>query len=1676
MRAGGRANGHGNEPPSGKRDGLCCAAVPVILPVCVGKKQRHLDKRLKGREGGGGGTRAPAKTNATMYSVEDLLISHGYKLPRHAASSTPTPVPTSSSRPPPSSSPPSYNKHHEILENRSGHRTVNGYERGPAVAMGNSGGTRQPQVYVAGCPSNNNEPREGSQPKQEGENRGQTDTHSLGESLTSDSGFCDSNRGLQPQSKDVSYWRRRGQDFSVLLDYADIRGPHAKGHAGHIRPEGPQQARGQELSVEDRQRAAQERQRWAAQAQAQALAQAQGRSKEREAALQQWRMATERKCQSLGTEEWHPAVSFSRQMSQSEGERWAQEQQRLHARTPEGMVVHPRTKAKSQSLPRMLQPESLQYVDIALSGKEMYRRVNGHPLSNQDFYRVPRWPENGRPASANQLSITPKARFTRPPRPPSYEMHQQIRGSCEVLSGRESVTPQARDRTPIPTSRTKDPQLDYFAQDSGPPGYIPPPSYKRAPLMGGAFRGYGDVPFEYRYRGDMYPQIQVAPDGTHWFIRHPACSWPNPHRERSTSTQKQLYPVYSTQERSGGGVQYISFDDPRIRHISSALGGNSLTDADKIRHIRNELPSVTVSEPAPDDSAFLPPPLGPFISAKLADENNQTSSSNLENENKRWRSDLHKETISNFRAPDQNCNNRHLETLPSPLSPSSAFQPPLTRTFSRQGSSSDQVFAETITQVKTILPESGQEIHRNTKRRVSETIFCLVSVPVHTPTNINKGLAADQNNNEAMPNLTVTKTDTFAVGLRESPNIRSKSVNEIPIKSCYSRYHTTSTSSMRNYKRAPLRKEVIDAWVLQANEDKEAGYGGSWPGNQYRNQETQTGSPVTDFKSQENQSPTRGQETLQSVSDTMDIDNGTDSASSYGYPMTGQKNLHPSSNSAFSRLSLSPSKTPSLQHTQPDISSPTKTQNKGEHQLSSPKKTSPQESEEQLVFGQFLLKPVNRRPCDAIGELETINKEMEDTISKRPNVSKFKKDFGSVDEKLAWIKTGADFPDGPEPGREAISLPPMHIEKPKHIKQRSKSFASGADLESMEISRTLLKPQGKNMPVTGKQSPLLNPDHSNNCHLSFVLSNYEPNHLYRQDIPVPQESLLRDVGLTVYTETPGGPGEPMQRSLSVPSPLSHKGHSKALIKTSSSFEHNSKEELDHKSKGHSKSDLSLLQGEAKVYGKEREHCISPKKGSSLHITRQTMEVSYVLVDDYGDERYALTEPLTYNNDSTIADKHLESLLIQEKANTLPAEDLSNLFEVKCAKGIPENESIEERAARILGISVPVEALCVADNDEPDIDTIMTENQQSLNEETQYVKREFEQVNEDSLTVKDTDLQEIEEVGLGVAQGDENRLKHSRDHSDGLENQDPEIPSVLEIPEFPPSKLRLSLPVTPDETLSLSICSGENKGRGGTGKLIESLQDKLNCSAASSAAASTGSTTDRMARFKELDSVSRIRRLSLKSPDSVEEPETKEREDLTLEVCKKTENVVQRGCKEEGELEENRNRTQEEDNLDEHVNLGNLEEPQEVTDEMSREELIQEEEVRVCEVSGETGQTASSMPSEEKHFKLGVEERIMELRIVEDNEKTLRNVKEEHNPALVCRPETTQHAEGGKLPIPKQRTKLQKPPLLPKPRSVPKREITLPLSFSAGTCGTSDMEDEEMLSGSDSYDPSRVERV
>ena len=59
------------------------------------------------------------------------------------------------------------------------------------------------------------------------------------------------------------------------------------------------------------------------------------------------------------------------------------------------------------------------------------------------------------------------------------------------------------------------------------------------------------------------------------------------------------------------------------------------------------------------------------------------------------------------------------------------------------------------------------------------------------------------------------------------------------------------------------------------------------------------------------------------------------------------------------------------------------------------------------AFGQFLLKPVSRRPGDAIEELETINKEVQDQVGKRPSVDQCIEDLNEAYKDILELSTAS---------------------------------------------------------------------------------------------------------------------------------------------------------------------------------------------------------------------------------------------------------------------------------------------------------------------------------------------------------------------------------------------------------------------------------------------------------------------------------------------------------------------------------------------------------------------------------------------------------------------------------------------------------------------------------------------
>ena len=109
-----------------------------------------------------------------MYSVEDLLISHGYKLPKSG---------------PPSATP--YDKRpadcqRELVDNRAGRGTLNGYEADRGASITGIYGSRQ--ALVKGYPATDNESGERNLRRKEAGIGILGDAQPLGDSLATDSG------------------------------------------------------------------------------------------------------------------------------------------------------------------------------------------------------------------------------------------------------------------------------------------------------------------------------------------------------------------------------------------------------------------------------------------------------------------------------------------------------------------------------------------------------------------------------------------------------------------------------------------------------------------------------------------------------------------------------------------------------------------------------------------------------------------------------------------------------------------------------------------------------------------------------------------------------------------------------------------------------------------------------------------------------------------------------------------------------------------------------------------------------------------------------------------------------------------------------------------------------------------------------------------------------------------------------------------------------------------------------------------------------------------------------------------------------------------------------------------------------------------------------------------------
>ncbi|KAM9790302.1 junctional cadherin 5-associated protein isoform 1-T3 [Syngnathus typhle] len=1309
-----------------------------------------------------------------MYSVEDLLISHGYKLPRSGPpSATYDKRPTDCQR-------------ELLLDNRAGRAAVatalNGYEaeRGGASAAGGGLYGSRPGPLKGYVDS------EGDRRRKEAFISILGDAQPLGDSLATDSGFYDVpsltySEPLSHDERDISYWRRRGQDFSILLDYAD--GRELRASAGAWRPQALIAA--EELRAERQAQQLWEEISWL-------------RDQDTPGQL---RVTGERKCQSLGTEDWRPAVGLGRELSDGDGERWALEQYRL--RTPEGFF-HPRTKAKSQSLPRVLSPDGANSRELIPSRPSLPDRPQrlsstlfSGPYSRYIYSGAigrDRWGRNGGPSS--HVALLPKPRFSRPLKPPSYEIHQQIRGSAEMLAIDQGL--KLKDR-PIFYSRGGELRHDYFAQHSlsgmEPPGYIPPPSYKRAPPPRAVSINRNEM-LNLRWRSDS---LQPSSDPGRWLTRHTGDSWLEQYGDRGASYRKQ---ITSGNKEQPSQARQVTAEDTRANQIS---GGNSLTDSDKIRNINKENPSAKNLGQSTCDSAF-PPQQGQSLNAVRKTTLTENDSST------RWGSrGLNKKSDSV--GPEQNRSQFFPSSILGKPPP-----PPCKPT--------DQVVPETVPEVKKVeQPEPPEkDKSKNLKKRLSETIFCLVSVPV-TP-QLTGTIRDQNNNNEKSPDPADSPSEN-KTGHLTNQSLQSTSSAEAELQALtgsIASSKTSSRASSKMFKKLPCRPPKI-------NHYKELKLSGSWPANQYRDQETQT-TPEVEKPGSENK---EAQEEPIPAAPEAPADGVGAAGTAFTFPIKGVKSLKLSSNSAFSLTTTFSNQLNKSTAQQPAVPSSGNVESK------------PAASSGQEVFKvpEFLLKPiVSQRPWDAVKELEAIQKEVQEQqqqqqqqqpqqkqSNKQPSVDKCIEDLNEAYKDILELGAASNkVPDGSVeiPERIKIRLTSQPLNKPSSLRRSAVSWS--VDPEYREVKSAFSRPATKSvtfskqlreeLPVPPRESGFR--EYRVVPHLPRRRSN--DGRTVKLDLPdEPIETPLCDFSPTTNSaaaEVPWADRQPMQDASTLTSPPDYEDICQTLRHSRDPNDPNDPavpQDLD-------------LEEECPICKRELENQLRQGPLPPLH--EENSSDSSVNPNGSPPQRIAVESPSENARDQELQNSSLNKTGLDVNTHTRKKDSSTqdNLGEVEERVDGPTDEP--------------------SDSEKGSKTELMGSAQKEVTEgETdQSVEVDPGPGRERETDAASDDKQEQDRKTIALA---EHRLvlwtHPGRDHT-GL-------------PEFPPERLPLSVVPKLDRRLSLSL-EGERRGDVLSDQ-FEVLQNKLAISPGQGAAERPPG------KIREVDVMYRMRRLSIRSTDSGE---------------------------------------------------------------------------------------------------------------------------------------------------------------------------------------------------------------
>ncbi|NXG44943.1 JCAD disease, partial [Psilopogon haemacephalus] len=1263
-----------------------------------------------------------------MFSVEDLLISHGYKLSKK------TPV--------------SYENRydgyrHEIAGNRSAQRTLNGFEA--ELRAGAYG--KKPLVKTS---SSSTESSHGSQGRHSGPGY-HHDHQGLSTFHTSEGGVYERPQlawSAQPRAdKELAYWRRRGQDFSVFLGYSQKAAVEMKGLAAA--PGTPRQPKDSQLKV------------------------GMGTGYVRRSGLQEsCEVPDDCKWQSLGVESWNQPKKVGRQMSEGDREKLLQE---LYSLTLGDNVLSTHSKGKSQSLPRVLSPESMRCVEMP-------------SLNNSNnsigVTRTPSYPPNRlsvEPAKPHEVGghFLPlvKPKYGKPLKPPAYEPQRQSRAPAETAGFQ-------KDEPISYLAKVNEPRQDACIQDSGlePPVYVPPPSYKSPPHQNVSPHALSEVPTTHAYASS---DQQAAAE------RNVPCQRPAANScEAGGDPCKDNHLPHGKQSHARRpadylcSVQYIPFDDPRIRHIKLAPPQGLRDSAGHLDRARSPCSGALQERnlEVQYNSAFLD-------ASNLSGSAKGERPSDGSTHSNRWLAPSIRDQVT-CALPDQrdSCST----TNHSPYNQASTEYTKGKR--SVRNSHMDST-CETVTKVKKFEPGTGMQSKKSSKKKMNETIFCLVSIPVKSESNLPD---TDRNNNITQ---SPDKNGFDNNGALQEQSLLSMSSTDLELQALTGSMTNKNELQKQELWRPEEFKQMNDLRFIQPPKHRELKYSGSWPGDQYKDQQTQTNFAEEPKSPQFFHGTKPGQPNSNrllspkllgcTASTTGAIQAGLPSEerscrqSTYG--MKGQMYLSQSSNSAFSRTATSVLQSPSPKTHQ---SQPMPTQERETGLLSKGdvvKGEAGTPCKRKELFGQFLLKPVSRRPWDAISELESFNKELqeqeESTSSEEDLESAAASPLAGALMQRTASRNEKSIQEPKHSGKLEMVVPEVPVFKSGRVKSKSESWSMGK--EHGDEPGCVGSPGS---PQPGGSSEGVGP--ADGSLITEMRIGEAKSRTSKQPVDVgPLETVLS----------------------SSPSSLCHSNPFNNLV-------------LQEMSEDQNYLDFVKL-----------------SKGAT-----PTSD----MVSERGPEAYS---SLTKRNQGH-SEPDLRSVGLD--AAQEPGANNSDHFSNANAVEIPVNESLQARAARILGIDIAVESLLPDDQVGCHPGTSPANGTQDSLSPVGSTVSDKEGRKEDSYEGRRkcgwTESALFVRVGGRPSQPAERQTARQAASAKTLPTE-----QALEQPAS------ASPGENPNVVCKSAVCQHSEKKVRSTSKVIETLQGKLTSPPSRTA-------MDRLVRMKEVDSVSRMRRLSIKSADSGEE--------------------------------------------------------------------------------------------------------------------------------------------------------------------------------------------------------------